>query len=79
MDPLSIAELARRTDQHTDKIEDLRDRLGKLETTTAVRDERDKSIDTRLSKIESGQQWLIRTVLGGILAAAAAYLYGGAP
>ena len=65
-----IAQAHQRLDQH-----DIR--LTKLETHTAVAAERAEHIQKSLDKLENGQSWLIRLVLGGIVMGALAFLISG--
>lgn len=65
-----IAQAHQRLDQHDT-------RLTKLETHTAVAAERAEHIQKSLDKLESGQSWLIRLVLGGIVMGALAFLISG--
>ncbi len=52
-------------------------RLSILETQQAVSDERAAHIRKSLDKIESGMTWLIRLVIGGILAGVIAFMIRG--
>lgn len=58
----SIRQAHQRLDQHDN-------RLTKLETHTAVAAERSEHIQKSLDKIESGQSWIIRLVIGAIVIA----------
>jgi hypothetical protein len=70
--------------QHIQRIDHAHMRLDKhegrivsLETHTAVAAERAENIKKSLDKLESGQSWLIRLVLGAIVAAGLAILMKG--
>lgn len=65
-----IVDAHRRLDAHDE-------RLTKLETHTAVAAERSEHIQKSLDKIEGGQSWLIRLVLGAIIVAAVAFALKG--
>lgn len=60
-----------------DRVRGLEIRVQALETGHAVRDERDKSIDTRLHSIEDTLKWLTRLIIGGIIMAAVAFVIAG--
>lgn len=66
------AHIAAKVEQNDTKIEALTGRVAKLETDSAVRDERMVGISTSLTKIEnsiSKVAWLIITaIIGGIMA-----------
>lgn len=52
-------------------------RISKLETQAAVAAERAENIQRSLQKIEDSIGWLIRLVVGGILAGVVAFLIRG--
>ncbi len=52
-------------------------RLRVLETQQAVADTRAENIKESLDKIQEGQRWLIRLVIGGIAAGVIAFLIRG--
>lgn len=52
-------------------------RITKLETHTAVAAERSEHIQKSLDKLESGQSWVIRLILGGIVMAVLAFMLKG--
>lgn len=52
-------------------------RIRQLETQQAVADERAAHIKNSLDEIRDGQRWLIRLVIGGILAGIVAFLIRG--
>lgn len=52
-------------------------RLTKLETHTAVAAERSEHIQKSLDKIESGQTWLIRLVIGAFIAGLVTFILKG--
>ena len=66
-----------RIDQAHQRLDTHDSRLTKLETHSAVASERQEHIQKSLDKIESGQTWLIRIVLGTIVAAILALLLKG--
>lgn len=66
-----------RIDRAHERLDKVEGRLIQLETYTAVADERAKSITKSLEKIEAGQSWIIRLVLGSIVLAAIAFLVSG--
>lgn len=59
------------------KVENLEKRVAVLETAQAVDGVHRANIDNRLTKIESGQQWLIRIVVGSVISAFLAWVYSG--
>lgn len=61
----------------TDDIRDLKDRVVRLETVHAVRDERDKSISARLLSIEGTLTWLVRLVIGALILAVVGFAMNG--
>jgi len=70
--------------QHIQRIDHAHQRLDKhdsrltsLETHTAVATERAANIKKSLDKIEGGQTWIIRLVIGAIVAAGLAILMKG--
>lgn len=65
-----IAQAHRRLDAHEG-------RLTKLETSSAVATERLENFQRSLDKIDSGIGWLIKLVIGGIVAGALAFMMGG--
>lgn len=65
-----ILDAHRRLDAHDD-------RLTKLETYSAVAAERSEHIQKSLDKIEGGQSWIIRLVIGAIIVAAVAFAMKG--
>ena len=65
-----LLQVHRRLDSHDGRI-----RL--LETQQAVSDERAASIKISLDEIRDGQRWLIRLVIGGIVAGVIAFLIRG--
>lgn len=66
-----------RIDQAHQRLDQHDNRLTKLETHTAVASERAEHIQKSLDKIESGQTWLIRIVIGAIVAAGLAIILKG--
>jgi hypothetical protein len=66
-----------RIDQAHQRLDQHDTRLTKLETHTAVASERAEHIQKSLDKIESGQTWLIRIVIGAIVAAGLAIILKG--
>lgn len=66
-----------RIDQAHQRLDIHDNRLTKLETHTAVAEERAKHIQTSLTKIESGQSWLIRLIIGAIILAGIAFAMKG--
>lgn len=65
-----LLQVHRRLDVHDSRI-------VKLETQQAVAAERSENIQKSLSKIEDGIGWLIKLVVGGILAGVLAFLIRG--
>lgn len=65
-----LLQVHRRLDVHDSRI-------VKLETRQAVAAERAENIQKSLEKIEGGIGWLIRLVIGGILAGIVAFLIRG--
>lgn len=69
---------------HIDRINQAHQRLDRhevritsLETHTAVAAERSEHIQKSLEKIESGQSWIIRLIIGTIIAAGIAFALKG--
>lgn len=52
-------------------------RVSALEVTSAVEAERHKSLIKRLDKLDSHLLWLVRLVIGGLIAAIVAFVTGG--
>ncbi len=65
-----LLQVHRRLDAHDGRIR-------MLETQQAVSDERAASIKISLDEIRDGQRWLIRLVIGGIVAGVIAFLIRG--
>lgn len=72
-----ISHHIQRIDQAHQRLDQHDNRLTKLETHTAVASERAEHIQKSLDKIESGQTWLIRIVIGAIVAAGLAIILKG--
>lgn len=70
------AQLARVAEAHA-RIDVQEGRITKLETHAAVATERSEHIQKSLDKIESGQSWLIRLILGAIILAVIAFAMKG--
>lgn len=66
-----------RLDQAHQRLDQHDNRLTKLETHTAVAAERAEHIQKSLDKIESGQTWLIRLILGAIILAGVTFAMKG--
>lgn len=66
-----------RINQAHKRLDEHDGRLKSVETHVAVAAERDRHIQTSLGKLESGQTWLIRLVIGGIVMGAIAFLIAG--
>lgn len=66
-----------RIDQAHQRLDKHDTRLTSLETHTAVATERAENIKKSLDKIESGQSWIIRLVLGGLIMGVIAFLLKG--
>ena len=66
-----------RIDQAHQRLDQHDTRLTKLETHTAVAAERAEHIQKSLDKIENGQSWLIRLVIGAMILAAVAFAIKG--
>jgi len=66
-----------RIDHAHQRLDKHESRLTSLETHTAVATERAENIKKSLDKIESGQSWIIRLVIGAIVAAGLAILMKG--
>lgn len=66
-----------RIDQAHMRLDTHDNRLTKLETHTAVAAERAEHIQKSLDKIESGQSWLIRLIIGAIILAGIAFAMKG--
>lgn len=66
-----------RIDQAHSRLDLHDNRLTKLETHTAVAAERAEHIQKSLDKIESGQTWLIRLIIGAIILAGVAFALKG--
>lgn len=66
-----------RIDQAHQRLDTHDNRLTKLETHTAVAAERAEHIQKSLDKIESGQSWLIRLIIGAIILAGLAFAMKG--
>ena len=66
-----------RIDQAHQRLDTHDNRLTKLETHTAVAAERAEHIQKSLDKIESGQSWLIRLIVGAIILAGIAFAMKG--
>lgn len=66
-----------RLNQAHQRLDDHDGRLKSVETHVAVAAERDRHIQHSLGKLESGQTWLIRLVIGGIVMGAIAFLMAG--
>jgi hypothetical protein len=52
-------------------LADIRERLVRVETKI------DNGLTERLVKVEDNQKWLWRTVIGGLIAAATAFIFKG--
>lgn len=72
-----IAHHLQRIDQAHQRLDQHDTRLTKLETHTAGAAERAEHIQKSLDKIENGQSWLIRLILGAIIVAAIAFALKG--
>ncbi|MFV0408684.1 MAG: hemolysin XhlA family protein [Paracoccus sp. (in: a-proteobacteria)] len=79
-----LLQVHRRLDAHDSRLKseearmDAHDgRIRALETQQAVTDERAGHIKASLDEIRDGQRWLIRLVIGGILAGILAFLIRG--
>lgn len=68
---------AERINQAHKRLDEHDGRLKSVETHVAVAAERDRHIQDSLGKLESGQTWLIRLVLGGIIMGAVGFLIAG--
>lgn len=66
-----------RINQAHQRLDEHDNRLKSVETHVAVSAERDRHIQNSLGKLESGQTWLIRLVIGGIVMGAIAFLIAG--
>lgn len=66
-----------RIDQAHQRLDQHDTRLTKLETHTAVATERAEHIQKSLDKIENGQSWLIRLVIGAMVVAVIAFALKG--
>ena len=66
-----------RIDQAHQRLDQHDNRLTKLETVTAVAAERSEHIQKSLDKIENGQSWIIRLVLGAMILAALTFALKG--
>lgn len=66
-----------RIDQAHQRLDKHDARLTSLETHTAVASERAENIKKSLDKLENGQVWLIRLVLGGLVMGALAFMLKG--
>lgn len=53
------------------------DDLAQLKTQSAVDEVHQQNVEKRLAGIENSMQWLVRAVLGGIVAAAMAFMISG--
>ena len=60
-----------------DALRQIEQRLFRLETRSAVEDVHRANVETRLSAIEDTLKWLLRLVIGALLAAAVAFALGG--
>lgn len=76
MTEISSLHLERLNQAHV-RLDQHENRITKLETHTAVAAERAEHIQKSLDKLESGQSWLIRLVLGGIIMGAVGFLIAG--
>lgn len=76
MTELTTAHIDRINQAHQ-RLDHHDNRLTMLETHTAVAAERAEHIQKSLDKLESGQSWLIRLVLGGIIMGGVAFLIAG--
>ena len=72
-----IAQAHQRLDGHDGRLDGHDSRIVRLETHSAVAAERAEHIQKSLDKLESGQSWLIRLVLGGLVMGAIAFLLAG--
>ena len=59
------------------RLSGVESRLAQVETKNAVDEVHRQNVEQRLRNIESGQTWLIRLVIGGIVAAAMAFVISG--
>lgn len=59
------------------RLSQVESRLGQVEMKNAVDEVHRKNVEQRLANIESGQTWLLRLVLGGIIAAAVVFVING--
>ena len=66
-----------RLDQAHKRLDEHDGRLKSVETHVAVAAERDRHIQHSLSKLESGQSWLIRLVIGGLVMGAIGFALSG--
>lgn len=71
----------KRVDSRLEHLEEGQSQIKAAQSTiqlkTAVEEERNKQIDNRLAKIEASLTWVLRTVIGGFLAALVAWALGG--
>ena len=65
-----LQEAHRRLDRHEGRI-------GKLETSAAVSDERYQNIEKSLKNIQSTSTWLVRLIIGSIVASIIAFIVSG--
>lgn len=72
-----IAHQMSRVDEAHKRLDSHEQRIGRLETHMAVEAERSRHIQTSLDDIRSSISWVIRLVLGGIIAAGMAWIIGG--
>ncbi|MEN2979974.1 hemolysin XhlA family protein [Tistrella bauzanensis] len=72
-----ISHTITRMDEAHKRLDVHEQRIGRLETHMAVETERSRHIQASLDDIRSSISWVIRLVLGGIIAAAMAFVIGG--
>lgn len=66
-----------RTEKAHDRLDVVESRVSKLELSDAVTNERMNSIQKSLGKIDSNTSWIIRLIIGGLIAAAMTFLVKG--
>ncbi|SCX30554.1 Haemolysin XhlA [Agrobacterium sp. DSM 25558] len=66
-----------RTEKAHDRLDVVEKRVNDLEKHSAVTDERMSSIQKSLGKIDGNTSWIIRLIIGGLIAAAMTFLVKG--
>lgn len=66
-----------RTEKAHDRLDAVESRVSKLELSDAVTNERMNSIQKSLGKIDSNTSWIIRLIIGGLIAAAMTFIVKG--